>query len=147
MFYKLFDIVTIGLPFGVFKVTSGLHYKLDLLVWWGILDIVMNCLNFLIYAIKQEKMLATCSLAQTGYLIGKASGLKIDLTEDTGESLDVLFSFCIISIVIGSGAITQFNEEMLRFWNISVILNVMGAGSIRVFQSIRNYQSDQEQRS
>jgi len=139
MFYKLFDIVTIGIPFGVFKVTSGLYYKIDGLLWWGVLDILINCLNFLIYLVKKEKVLSTCSLAQLGYQFGKLTKFDPELTEDTGESLDVLFAFCIVAIVIGSGAIAQYPKDMLLPWNVSVILNVIGAGSIRVFQSLGKY--------
>src|SRR5210317_1203917 len=128
MFYKLFDIVTIGIPFGVFKVTSGLYYKIDGLLWWGVLDILINCLNFLIYLVKKEKVLSTCSLAQLGYQFGKLTKFDPELTEDTGESLDVLFAFCIVAIVIGSGAIAQYPKDMLLAWNVSVILNVIGAG-------------------
>ena len=77
-----------------------------------------------------------------GFFLGKNFKIKTELTEDTGESLDVLFSFLIIAIVIGSGAIASFSPHMLLLWNISVILNIMGAGSIRLFNSIKRYRTD-----
>lgn len=133
----MFDIVTIGIPFGVFKVTSGLYFGHDILMWWGVLDLFINILNFLLYLIKRKKIISSCALALIGRHLGKLMKFNQEMTEDIGESLDVLFSFLIVAIVIGSGAITKYSPEMIKFWNISVILNVLGAGSIRVFQSVK----------
>ena len=141
MFYKLFDIVTIGIPFGIFKITSGLYYKHDILLWWGIIDISLNFFNFFTYLINKQKILSSCLLAQAGLQFGKSTKYIQELTEDTGESLDVLFSFTIVAIIIGTGAIAKYPEDMLLAWNISVILNVIGAGSVRVFQSLRRYKN------
>lgn len=140
MLYKLFDIITIGIPFGVFKITSGLFYETDLLLYWGLLDIAINSFNFIMYIFTKKKFLPTCLLALLGQQIGKKTNIDSTLTEDTGESFDVLFSFCIVAIVIGSGDIARYTSEMTLFWNISVVLNVLGAGSIRVLQSIKRYQ-------
>jgi hypothetical protein len=137
LLYRLFDIVTIGIPFGIFKITSGLYFGLDVLKWWGILDLFINTLNFLLYLIKREKIISSCALALMGRQLGKILNFNPEMTEDIGESLDVLFSFLIVAIVIGSGAITKYSPEMIKFWNISVILNVLGAGSFRVFQSVK----------
>ncbi len=141
MFYKLFDIVSIGIPFGVFKVTSGLYYKIDFILWWGVVDLLLNSINFLIYLFMKKKVLPSCSLSLIGSIVGKQLQRSDEVTEDIGESLDVLFSFCIVAIVIGTGAISNYSESMLRYWNISVILNVLGAGSIRVFQSVRKFKN------
>tara|TARA_Y100000768_G_C23980901_1_gene685713 strand:- start:814 stop:1248 length:435 start_codon:yes stop_codon:yes gene_type:complete len=142
MFFSLYDILTIGIPFGLFKLLSGIYYNLNFLIWWGLLDIAINLLNFILISIKKKKVLPTCSLAMLGFFLGKNFKIKTELTEDTGESLDVLFSFLIIAIVIGSGAIASFSPHMLLLWNISVILNIMGAGSIRLFNSIKRYRTD-----
>ena len=141
MFYKIFDIITIGLPFGVFKVTSGMYYGIDPIVWWGYVDIVFNCVNAAIYLLLKRKLFPTCLLAFLGQQAGKLFKHDPVLTEDTGESLDVLFSFAIVALVIGSGAITRYPADMVFFWNISVVLNVLGAGSIRVFQSLKRYRA------
>lgn len=141
MFYKIFDILTIGLPFGVFKITTGLYYGFNIIMWWGFLDIFINTLNFIFYLIQGKKRLPSCFLALCGNKLGNLFKINNVLTEDTGESLDVLFAFIIVAWIIGSGAIVNYPQDMLRLWNISVVLNVLGAGSSRVFQSIRRYKN------
>ncbi len=132
MALRIFDIITIGIPFGIFKITTGIYYEFFPLIIWGVLDLVINFVNLLIYTVFKRKHMASCLLA----ILGKKIKNK-PTYEDLGESLDVLFSFSIVALVIGSGAIKEYSPNMELFWNISVILNVLGAGSVRVFQAYK----------
>jgi hypothetical protein len=55
----------------------------------------------------KKKILPIYFLVFLGYQFGKMFKLNTFLTEDTGESLDVLFSFSIVALIIGGGAISN----------------------------------------
>jgi hypothetical protein len=58
--------------------------------------------------------------------------------QELGNSVDVLLSFVIVAFMLGGGFLKLLKPAQLMLWNISVILNVLGAGSMRLSQSLAN---------
>lgn len=138
MFYALFDIISIGIPFCIFKFAAGFFYEQSWLLWLGIIDLLINVINLFIILIKKEKKFDTCLLAFIVRIIFKAKAGEKSKWQDLGESFDVALSFIIVAVVIGSGDIAGFPPELTTPWNWAVVFNVLGAGSVRVLESIRS---------
>jgi hypothetical protein len=137
MFYPIFDIITIGLPFCVFKITTGLIYSQQWLVIIGLIDLAINTLNLLSFALRKKKIFDTCLLSFfTKKFIGHKKEDKHNWKE-LGESLDVLLSFSIVAYIIGSARIVEYPHPHIVFWNWAVVLNVLGAGSARMIDSVK----------
>lgn len=137
MFYQVFDIITIGLPFCVFKITTGLVYGQYWLIGIGLIDTFINLFNLSSLVFLRKKFLATCLLSfLSRKLISTKSGNKHNWSE-LGESLDVLLSFSIVAYIIGSGNIVNYPNPHIIFWNWAVVFNVLGAGSARMIESIK----------
>ncbi len=145
---NLFEIVTVGLPFCVFKILAGqLLVSHDskvffivgsLLIALGIVDCIINLINFFSTIIQKKRFMTICTLSQFGrYIITlKQSSTPSERLEDFGSALDVLLSFVIVAAVIGTGSLLNLNSSELLYWNISVIFNVLGAGMIRVISAM-----------
>jgi hypothetical protein len=58
--------------------------------------------------------------------------------QDFGNSLDVFLSFSLVAIMIGGDYLKLLPQNHMMVWNISVILNVFGAGYGRIMNSIQN---------
>ena len=58
--------------------------------------------------------------------------------QDLGNSLDVFLSFSIVAFMIAGNHLKEIPSEHMTVWNLSVILNVLGAGLGRVKDSLRN---------
>lgn len=137
MFYNIFDIITIGLPFCVFKLTTGLIYQQYWLLVIGIIDTIINSVNLISLIFLKQKYLDTCLLSfMTRKFISHSEEDKHNWKE-LGESLDVLLSFSIVAYIIGSGRIIEYPKPHIIFWNWSVVFNVLGAGSARMIESIK----------
>lgn len=137
MKFALFDIITIGYPFCVFKIITGLHLNMYPLIVLGAIDLFINSINLIHILIKKQK-LDTCFLAFFTRKIFKAPRELKRNWQELGESLDVALSFILVAYIIGSGEITQFNSLYLVFWNWSVVFNVLGAGLSRIIHSVSN---------
>lgn len=132
------EIVTIGLPFCAFKIVTGLFFHQYWLVGLGILDLLINVTNLLFIAFFKRRVFDACLLSFLVRVIRKpVIGMK-SKWQDLGNSIDVLLSFSLVAIVIGGGFIRMLPADHLFVWNISVILNVFGAGSSRLTTSIKN---------
>ena len=83
-------------------------------------------------------MLDACLLSYLVRLIKKPSIDSKSKWQDLGNSLDVLLSFTLVAFMIGGGAIKSIPEDQLAVWNLSVVLNVFGAGYSRLAGSIKN---------
>lgn len=138
MMGALFDIISIGIPFCVFKLAAGFYYQQKWLILLGSIDLLINLVNFIILLVKKEKKFETCLFAFISRKILRGKKKPQSLWQDLGESCDVALSFVIVAFVIGSGDISHFPSDILKLWNWAVVLNVLGAGSARLAHSIKN---------
>jgi hypothetical protein len=135
---QLLEIVTVGLPFCVFKIIAGLFFHQYWLTAFGVIDLLFNTANLFGVLVKKRRVVDTCFLAFLVRIFKKPRPERKSLWEDFGNSLDVFLSFVIVALVVGGGFIPAFPALYLNLWNASVILNVIGAGSGRMTSSIRN---------
>lgn len=135
------EIITIGLPFCAFKIVTGLFFAQYWLVALGAVDLLINSINLISMLFLKRRVIDACFLSFLVRLIKKpAKGMK-SKWQDLGNSMDVLLSFTLVAYVIAGGYIPMLHPEHLHIWNISVILNVFGAGSSRLTTSIQNLKS------
>lgn len=136
MILLLLETVTIGFPFCAFKIVSGLFFGQHWLLALGTIDLILNTVNFISLLTVKRRLLDACFFT---FLVRKFlnPGQERQVKwENFGNSLDVLFSFFLVAYVIGGGFIPHFSQDFLAIWNTSVILNVVGAGSSRMSDSI-----------
>lgn len=138
MLMFIVEIITIGLPFCAFKIVSGLFFDQKWLLTLGVIDLVLNTINLLALPVLKRKVVDTCFFAFLVRAFKRPHPSIQSKWEDIGNSFDVLFSFLLVAFVIGGGFIPQLPYEFLMIWNISVILNVIGAGSSRMSAAIQN---------
>ena len=132
------EILTIGLPFCAFKIVSGLFLNQFWLTALGIIDLGINLTNLVFLLISKRRIFDACLLSFITRLIKKPSQTLKAKWQDLGNSVDVLLSFTLVAYMIGGGFIKDLPINYLSIWNISVILNVFGAGFGRLEISIRN---------
>lgn len=134
----ILEILTIGLPFCAFKVLSGLYWAQYWLVGLGMVDLIINVSNLMSLILLKKRIMDACLLSfLTRKLMGNSETLK-SRWQDLGNSIDVFISFAIVSIMIGGDFLKELSALHMNLWNISVILNVFGAGYSRVLSSVRN---------
>lgn len=142
---SLFEVVTVGLPFCAFKLLTGLalvtgqpqtgqpqfveRLGTGLLLLGGC-DLLLNAINLLSLLVRAERKVPICAFDA----IAQRTGAR---PQDLGIALDVFVSFVIVAVVIGAGLLKRFSAEELLAWNVSVILNVLGAGVSRLLSSLR----------
>jgi hypothetical protein len=136
MISGIFEVITIGYPFCAFKIISGLRLDQPWMVVWGLFDLVINSVNLIGFAIRGRQLLHTCLLSQTIYLVRRPGDDATAHWENLGNALDLLLSFVLVALMLGGGFLAGMDAGLLVVWNISVILNVLGAGSSRVSASI-----------
>ncbi len=133
---SLAEVVTVGLPFCAFKLLTGLTLWPSLpivgaaLIALGSCDVLLNLGNLLSLLLRGERKVAVCTFDA---LALRTSARPPDL----GIALDVFVSFVIVAAVIGAGLLARFSSRELLLWNLSVILNVLGAGGGRLLSSLR----------
>ena len=133
---QFIEILTIGLPFCAFKIITGLLFRFHWLTILGMMDLVINVTNLISLVIAKKRFTDACLLS---LFIRKIKRPSIDtkpLWQDLGNSLDVLLSFSIVAIMIAGNHLKEIPTEHMLLWNISVILNVFGAGLSRVKDSL-----------
>jgi hypothetical protein len=137
----ILEIVTVGLPFCAFKIITGLFLipKIPALGWpllvLGIMDLGINSANLFTYTLKRQNLTSPCLFAViTNHL--RRDQAPAWTWQNLGNSLDMLLAMTLVAGIIGSGAVGALTRNQLLVWNISVILNVMGAGLTRVGHSI-----------
>ena len=129
----LVEIITVGLPFCASKLIAGLHWLslsplLYGLVALGALDTLLNLVNAGSVAIAGRRVAPICL---TDALFKRAG------STDLGTALDVALSFSLVAVMVGSGAIPTLAAPMLSGWNVSVVLNVLGAGALRLADAFK----------
>ena len=138
MIAALFEIVTVGLPFCAFKIIAGLGLNQLWLTIWGALDLAINSANLLSLIIRRKRLLDACLLSLIVRAVKKPRREAKSQWQDLGNSADVLLSFALVAFMLGGGFLATLAPTQLKLWNISVILNVLGAGSMRLSQSLAN---------
>ena len=136
MIAALFEIITVGLPFCAFKIIAGLGLNQNWLTVWGALDLAINSINMLSLLLVRKRLLDACLLSLAIRAAKHPKGEAKSLWQDLGNSVDVLLSFALVAFMLGGGFLPTLAPLHLQVWNASVILNVLGAGSSRLSQSI-----------
>lgn len=146
----LLEVLTVGLPFCVFKILGGLSLAAEAsplrlvgfgLLVLGLLDAAVNGVNLAGLAVNGRRPLPACTLAfATRAFRGPSSTMPKWL--DLGNSLDVLLSMVLVAAMIGSGRLRLLPPDRLAAWNVCVILNVLAAGLGRFGASVRSLAGD-----
>ena len=141
MIMNFLEIMTIGLPFCAFKIVTGLFLNQPWLTALGVIDLGINLTNSVSLLFLKRRVFDACLLSFLTRLLKKPTQLAKPKWQDLGNSMDVLLSFSLVAYMIGGGFIKDLPMDYLSIWNISVILNVFGAGFSRLEISIRNLKS------
>jgi len=131
---SILEILTVGLPFCLFKVLAGLilgpwGYALVLL---GVCDAFLNAANLVSLAALKRQVAPVCTMS---ILVPAIPAFRGKDSEELATSVDVAISFVLVAIVIGFGFIKAFGPIPGRLWNLAVVLNVLGAGLFQVNQA------------
>ncbi len=129
-------MVTVGLPFCVFKFFTGLvaiqtPWLADagyLLVGVAVVDLAFNLLNLVSLFVKQRRVTEVC-LADVVFR-------RLGATNDLGIAVDVFLSFALVAIAIGTGMMTRLPAWGVPIWSVAVVFNVLGAGVGRLFSAL-----------
>ncbi len=144
------DYITIGLPFGIFKilfalalsrastdlVSTGIAFSLIAL---GTLDLLFNTLNIIACLALRKQIIPVCTFAILFTYLSRKAGHdapKHARRVDLGMALDVMLSFILVALCLGLKYLAYFTPNELLLWNISVIFNVLGAGISRMLASM-----------
>jgi hypothetical protein len=138
MLNKQLEILTIGYPFCAFKILTGLYCNFYPLIVLGIIDLIINTSNIFSLALKRVKAFDACLLSVLLHKLKKPNPEVKHFWEDFGNSMDLLLSFILVALMIGGNHIGKLPQMHLMIWNVSVILNVIGAGLSRVTTSFKN---------
>ena len=133
------EVLTVGLPFCVFKLLTGaialgapslvpLGYALIAL---GVVDAVLNLVNLLALLTVQRRISGVCLTDLVLRALGRTE------RPDLGLAVDVFLSFALVAIVVGLGFLVHLPRWALLMWNMSVVLNVLGAGIGRLVTALR----------
>ncbi|MBX3155328.1 MAG: hypothetical protein KF773_04980 [Deltaproteobacteria bacterium] len=125
------EILTVGIPFCVFKLVTGLIAIESpfavlgyVLVALGALDLALNAGNLVALLVAHRRIGAVCTA-------------ELALRGELGLAVDVFVSFGLVAIVVGFGLIARMPAWALPIWNLAVVLNVLGAGGGRLLASVR----------
>ena len=138
MINQLIELITIGLPFCVFKFVTGSYLDQYWLIALGLVDLFINLINLIAICIKKKRVLDACALSYIVRLIKKPHAEIKYKWQDFGNAIDVLLSFTLVAYIIGWGGIVKIPAWQLQLWNLSVVFNVFGAGYSRLAESIKN---------
>lgn len=134
----ILEILTIGLPFCAFKILSGLYWKQYWLTALGFIDLLINCSNLITLIFLKKRIMDACLLSLLTRKIMASPEAQKNRWQDLGNSIDVFVSFSIVALMIGGNFLKNLSPVDMNIWNVSVILNVFGAGYSRVLTSVRN---------
>lgn len=132
------ELISIGLPFCVFKIITGIYLNQYWLIILGSFDLLINLTNIISLATIKRRVLDACSFSYIVRLIKKPKPEVLSKWQDLGNAIDVLLSFTLVAYMIGWGGIVHVPEPQLTIWNISVVFNVFGAGYSRLKESIKS---------
>ena len=129
------EIGTVGLPFCAFKAITGAHLiGLGLapigapLLALGAVDLALNTINLVTTLAAGDRRVPTCALHA-------ALGRDPRRTE-IALALDMMLAFTLVAGMLGAGVLPSLPGPSLAAWNVAVILNVLGAGGMRLARAI-----------
>lgn len=138
--FRLLEVLTVGFPFCAFKVLTGLvllgfrggSFAGGVLVAVGAIDLLLNLIALAYAALGRGNALPVCAaqwlVARRG--AGRSSWWRL------GLSVDTMFAFTLVALVIGLGWLAHLSRPALAAWNLSVVFNVLGAGLGRLAESV-----------
>ncbi|HNL09915.1 MAG TPA: hypothetical protein PKM44_05355 [Turneriella sp.] len=136
MIAAVFEILTVGLPFCAFKLIAGIALSQDWLTAWGIADTLINTINLVWLLTARRRVTEVCLLSLLVRLLRRPAREHMARWQDLGTAGDMFLSFAIVAFMLGGGFLPGLPAWHLKAWNLSVILNVLGAGSMRLSQSL-----------
>ncbi len=146
-FVELLEVVTVGLPFCAFKLLTGYSVVVHAPAWsvlgmvlvvLGVLDVVVNAANAIGLLVRRRRFLEACTLSVATRIVRRRSRVA-STWQELGTAVDVLLSMALVAIMIAAGSIGRLPAPLLAVWNISVIVNVLGAGVARFGQSLQRH--------
>src|SRR5512137_1177490 len=132
----LFQALTIGVPFCIFKLLFGLlalrasasYISLSALGWlviaWAFADLIMNLARAFFYLVGREAPIEYCTIAQAGRFFMRP---KLFL------AIDTLITFSIICFVLWSGWIVRLSQEESYLWYAATTLNLISISAVNVW--------------
>lgn len=138
------EILTIGLPFCVFKLVTGFHLvdalhpiAGGLLIGLGLLDTVINLANLLTRMLSSRRLLPVCTLTGATEWVLSQRTIQSEKRMDLGNSIDMALALILVAGMVGLGRIGFLPPDHILAWNVAVVLNVLGAGLSRLNHSVR----------
>ena len=137
---RLFEVVTVGLPFSAFKLLGGLHLALVptmsvhvvgvLVALLGAVDLTLNLTNVLGLLWRGRTIGPLCLLH------GVVGRRRSPALEELGLAIDTVLAFLIVAGMIAWSRLPLLPPAWGAVWNIAVILNVLGAGALRLNDAV-----------
>ncbi len=136
----VFQALTIGIPFCVFKMIFGLlAMRVSaasiflcgfswLVILWALADLVMNLVHAFYHLIGRKPFVEYCAIAQAGRIFKKP---QLFLAVDT------LISFFIICFVLWSGWITLLGRAESYVWYAATTLNLISVSVVNIWVELR----------
>lgn len=103
------------------------------------LDFLINALNLLALVLLRRRVLDACLLSVTFRRHGRSTAHPESIWRDFGNSADVLLSFILVAVMVGSGVLGRLSPAELALWNTCVVFNVLGAGLSRFGTSLKRF--------
>lgn len=139
----VFQALTIGVPFCVFKLlfgllalrmgeTSAASTSISAFGWlviaWAFADLLMNLARVFFHLAGRAAPVEYCTIAQAGRLF-KRPGLFL--------AIDTLVSFSIICFVLWSGWIVHLRLEESYLWYAATTLNLISISAVNIWMELR----------
>jgi hypothetical protein len=133
------EVVTVGFPFCAFKVLAGVallpgpwRVLGGALVALGAADLLLNAIAFTFAATGRDASLPVCTAqwVVTRFGAGRVGWRQL------GLSVDAMFAFTLVAVMIGAGGLAHLPPAALGVWSVSVVFNVLGAGLGRLAESV-----------
>jgi hypothetical protein len=126
-----------------FKLVVGQHLIAATPLGWGLLalggvDLVMNVGNAVGLAVRGRPFGPLCLLHGLARRLGPASSSSTSERQgELGLAVDMALAFVLVAGMIAAGRIGLLSATALSWWNGAVILNVLGAGALRLVDAAR----------
>ncbi len=137
----LFLSLTIGIPFGIFKLLFGItliriglatQSPVSLFGWvvtsWALADLIMNIGSQLFDILNRPAPFEYCTIAQAGRFFSMPMVFL---------AIDTLLTFLIICTMLWSGWITTLNVTERYLWNAAITLNLISLSLVVLYNEIR----------
>ena len=141
---QLFEVVTVGLPFSTFKLVVGSHLIAATPLGWpllalGAIDLVMNVGNAVGLVVRGRPFLPLCLLHGLARRLASSapSSAATERQGELGLAVDMALAFVLVAGMIAASQIGLLSSTALSWWNGAVILNVLGAGALRLVDAAR----------